>query len=87
MQIIVAFLSTVVICGLLVFGARTVVLQYFDEDAGESTSGNVTTTLTNSVTDSEKAYRDSVVLSPGETGDEIIEGNIAESSPELPDDD
>jgi hypothetical protein len=86
LQIVVAFLSTVIVCGLLIFGARTIVMQYFDEDTEASTSGNVSMTLTNPVTDSEQAYRDSVVLSPGETDDEIIEGNIAESSPDLPDD-
>ena len=77
MQLVVAFLSTVVICGLLIFGARTIVLQYFGDDVG-----NNAMTLTNPVSDSEKAYQDSVILPLGETEDKIIEGSIAESSPD-----
>lgn len=86
MQLVVAFLSTVIVCGLLIFGARTIILQYFDEDAGNDTSGNVTINLTNSLTDSEKAYQEAVTLPLEEDDDDIIEGNIAESSQDLPDD-
>jgi hypothetical protein len=82
LQLVVAFLSTVVVCGLLIFGARTIILSYFDED-----TGNNTLTLTNPITDSEKTYLESVTLPPGETEDEIIEGSIAESSTDHPDED
>ena len=82
MQLVVAFLSTIIVCGLLIFGARTIVMTYFGDDVDSSVSGNITTTLTNSITDSEKAFQESVIVSPGETGDDTTEGNIAESSSE-----
>lgn len=82
MRLVVAFISGVVVCGLLVLGAKSV-LPTQANDAGDNTTENVTMTLVNMIPNIEEIYEESLTLPFTKAADKIYDEDIAEFYSEL----
>ena len=67
-----------VVCGILVLGANVVLPTQADEDPGENTTENITTTLTNLIPNIEEIYRESLTLLFTKAESKIYDEDIAE---------
>ena len=77
MRLIVAFISGVVVCGLLVLGAKAVLPTRADTD-NTTPSDNVTQSLVDLIPDIEKIYRESLIAPFEMAESKIYDEDIAE---------
>ena len=82
MRLIVAFISGVVVCGLLVLGAKAVLPTRADTD-NTTPSDNVTQSLVDLIPDIEKIYRESLTRPFIKAKSKIYDEDIAEFYQEL----
>ena len=83
MRLIVAFMSGVLVCGLLILGAKSVLPTKADEDPSANTTENITETLTNLIPDFEKIYEEALTLPFIKAESKIYDEDIAEYYSEL----
>lgn len=83
MRLIVAFMSGVLVCGLLILGAKSVLPTKADEDTGDNATANFTETLTNLLPDIEAIYRESLTMPFIKAESKIYDEDIAEFYSEL----
>lgn len=83
MRLVVAFMSGVLVCGLLILGAKSVLPMRADDDPGANTTENITETLINLIPDFEKIYEESLTLPFIKAESKIYDEDIAEFYSEL----
>ena len=83
MRLIIGFIAGVVVCSLLVLGARSVLPTRADEDASANTTENITMTLTNLIPDFEKIYEEALITPFIKAESKIYDEDIAEFYSEL----
>jgi hypothetical protein len=76
-RLFVAFMSGVVVCGLLILGARSVLPIRADE-ATDNATENVTMTLVNLLPNFEKIYEESLTLPFTKAASKIYDEDIAD---------
>jgi hypothetical protein len=76
-RLFVAFMSGVVVCGLLILGARSVLPTRADE-ATDNATENVTMTLVNLLPNIEKIYEESLTLPFTKAASKIYDEDIAD---------
>ena len=83
MKMALSFISGVVVCGLLLFGAKTVIPTLAQTDNVTETTDNVTQTFLDLLPDIEAIYRESLVLPFEKAEAKIYDEDIAEFYAEL----
>jgi hypothetical protein len=78
MRIIIGFVLGMVVCGLLLFGAKTVLPIRAQTDNTSGTSGNVTQGLLDLIPDIGRIYRESLTMPFRMAESEIYDEDIAE---------
>jgi hypothetical protein len=83
LRLVVAFTSSVLVCGLLILGAKSVLPTKADEDSCDNVTGNFMETITNLLPDIETIYRESLTTPFIKTESKIYDEDIAEYNFEL----
>jgi len=83
MRLIVAFMSGVLVCGLLILGAKSVLPTRADVDASANTTENVTDSLVNLIPDIERIYKEALTMPFLKAESKIYDDDIAEFYSEL----
>jgi len=83
MRLIVAFMSGVLVCGLLILGAKSVLPTRADVDASANTTENVTDSLVNLIPDIERIYKEALTMPFLKAESKIYDEDIAEFYSEL----
>ena len=76
MKVAFSFISGIMVCGLLLFGARTVLPIRAETDNLSSLSDNLTQTFIDLLPDIEKIYRESLTMPFIRAGDKIYDEDI-----------
>ncbi len=83
MKILIGFIGGIVVCGLLMFGARMVFPALADTGDPEDLSDNGSLGLANLIPDIEKIYRDALIMPFEKAESKIYDEDIAEYYSEL----
>ena len=84
MRLVVAFMSGVLVCGLLIIGGKSVlVLPTQADEASDNATENVTMTLVNLIPNVEEIYEESLTLPFTRAESKIYDPDIAEFYSEL----
>ena len=86
MKIVISFISGIVICCAVLFGARTVIPIIASTDGTSDSSENVTQSLLDLIPDIERIYRESLTKPFIAAESKIYDEDIAEFYGELLDD-
>jgi hypothetical protein len=77
LKVAISFVLGVVVCGLVLFGARTVIPARAVSDSDTGSSENVTTSLVDLLPDFEKIYRESLTMPFRQAESKITDPDIA----------
>ena len=78
MKMAISFICGIVVCGLLLFGAKTVIPIRAETDNQSSISDNVTQSFLDLLPDIEKIYRESLTMPFVQAESKIYDEDIAE---------
>jgi len=83
LKVAISFICGVICCGLLLFGAKTVIPTRAETDNTGESSDNLTQGLLDLLPDIEKIYRESLILPFEKAESKIYDEDIAEFYGEL----
>ncbi len=83
MKMAISFICGIMVCGLLLFGAKTVIPIRAETDNISELSGNVTQSFLDLLPDIEKIYRESLIQPFLKVKSKIYDEDIAEFYSEL----
>lgn len=80
---VISFICGAIVCGLILFGAKTVIPTRAESDNSTDASENFTQSLLDLLPDFEKIYRESLILPFEKAESKIYDEDIAEFYREL----
>ncbi len=83
MKVAISFISGAIVCGLLLFGVKTVIPTRAETDHLTDESENITQSFLNLMPDIEKIYRESLIMPFEKAESKIYDEDIAEFYREL----
>ena len=83
MKMAISFISGVIVCGLILFGVKTVIPTQAVTDPPSDASENATLGLVNLIPDIEKIYREALIMPFEKAESKIYDKDIAEFYHEL----
>lgn len=83
MKMVISFICGAIVCGLILFGVRTVIPTRAESGNATETSGNFTQSILDLLPDFEKIYRESLILPFEKAESKIYDEDIAEFYREL----
>ncbi|HEY98046.1 MAG TPA: hypothetical protein G4O16_07705 [Dehalococcoidia bacterium] len=78
MRLVAAFMSGVVVCGLLILGAKSVLPTQADEITTDNITDNLSESLTALLPDIERIYKEALITPFIKAEDKIYDEDIAE---------
>ena len=85
MRLIIPFMAGVLVCGLLILGAKSVLPTRADEDPSANTTENVTQSLVDLIPDIERIYQEALTTPFVQAESKIYDEDIADFYSELMD--
>jgi len=82
-KVAISFISGAIVCGLLLFGVKTVIPTRAETDNLTDESENITRSFLNLMPDIEKIYRESLIMPFEKAESKIYDEDIAEFYREL----